>query len=61
MRRHMKVNQARPEVATRTMSRELDWLLDEWQGSSPEEKQRLVLAKMKQEEKLREKPAREAL
>jgi len=34
------------------MSRELDWLVDQWRVSSPEERLQIVLAKIRAEERL---------
>ncbi|HWI61932.1 MAG TPA: hypothetical protein VNT75_08850 [Symbiobacteriaceae bacterium] len=56
MRRGMKVGQARPVAQTSTMSRDLDWVLDQWRSSSPETRLQLVLAKIRQEEKLPHEP-----
>jgi hypothetical protein len=39
------------------MSRELDWLVDQWRDASPETRQQLVLEKIRREEKLKTKPA----
>lgn len=52
MRRGLKVGQARPATQSRTMSRDLDWVLDQWRSSSPEARLQLVLAKIRQEEKM---------
>jgi len=54
MRRGPRVGQTKPVMSNNTMSRELDWLLDQWQDSSPEARLQLVLAKIRQEEKLEE-------
>jgi len=35
-----------------TMSRELDWLVDQWRVSSPEERLQIVLAKIRAEDRL---------
>jgi len=51
MRRGLKVGQTRPAMQNNTMSRDLDWVLDQWRSSSPEVRQQLVLAKIRQEEK----------
>lgn len=34
------------------MSRELDWLVDQWQSSRPEERLQIVLRKIRAEEQL---------
>ncbi|HWI50653.1 MAG TPA: hypothetical protein VNT01_00755 [Symbiobacteriaceae bacterium] len=52
MRRGLRVGQTRPAIQNNTMSRDLDWVLDQWRSSSPEVRQQLVLAKIRQEEKL---------
>lgn len=52
MRRHNKFLQVRPSATTNVMSKDLDWVLDEWTTSSPEAKLQLVLAKIRHEEKL---------
>lgn len=52
MRRYNKFLQARPSATTNSMSKDLDWVLDEWNTSSPEAKLQLVLAKIRHEEKL---------
>ena len=56
MRRGLKVGQARPVMQSSTMSRDLDWVLDQWRSSSPEARLQLVLAKIRQEEKLPHEP-----
>jgi hypothetical protein len=59
MRRGTRVGQARPAVQTSTMSRDLDWLLDQWHTTSPEGRLQLVLAKIRQEEKLLQEPTKQ--
>lgn len=61
MRRGQRIGQARPTVQTSTMSRDMDWLLDQWQASSAENKLQLVLAKIRQEEKLPHEPNRKVI
>lgn len=51
MRRGLKPWQTRPAVGANTMSKDLDWVLDQWKGSSEEVKLQLVLAKIRQEDK----------
>lgn len=58
MRRPMKIGQAKPAVATRTLGREMDWLLDQWNTASASDRLQLVLAKIRQEEKLPHEPNR---
>jgi hypothetical protein len=36
------------------MSRDLDWLVDQWREARPEDRVNLVLAKIRAEEKIRE-------
>jgi hypothetical protein len=57
----MKLGQARPVMQTSTMSRELDWVLDQWRDSSPEVRLQLVLAKIRQEEKLPQEPSKRVI
>lgn len=54
MRRPIRQRPVRPEPASGTMSRELDWLVDQWQSSRPEERLQIVLAKIRAEERLEE-------
>lgn len=61
MRRGLKVGQNRPAQQPSSMARELDWLLDEWRTSSPEARLQLVLAKIRQEDKLAGKAKQEAI
>jgi hypothetical protein len=61
MRRHNKFLQARPSATTNAMSKDLDWVLDEWNASSPEAKLKLVLAKIRHEEKLPTDAGRRAI
>lgn len=56
MRRGLRIGQARPEAQTRNLGRELDWVVDQWNSSSSENKLQLVLAKIRQEEKLPHEP-----
>lgn len=51
MRRGLKPWQTRPASSTNSMSKDLDWVLDQWKGSSQEVKLQLVLAKIRQEDK----------
>jgi|GEM_PF-1431661 len=57
MRRPIKQRPVRPEFSTTTMSRELDWLVDQWQTSRPEERVQIVLAKIRAEERMEEEAA----
>ncbi|MEW8978505.1 MAG: hypothetical protein AB2385_08890 [Symbiobacterium sp.] len=52
MRRPIKQRPIRPDYRSRRLSRELDWLVDQWQSSSPEERLQLVLAKIRAEERI---------
>lgn len=52
MRRPIRQRPVRPEHTHSTMSRELDWLVDQWRVSSPEERLQIVLAKIRAEERL---------
>ncbi|MDF2629698.1 MAG: hypothetical protein K0R39_3529 [Symbiobacteriaceae bacterium] len=61
MRRGHKVGQARPTVQTSTMSRDLDWVLDQWRSSTPEARLQLVLAKIRQEEKMPHEPSKRVI
>lgn len=61
MRRGLKAGQARPTVQTSTMSRDLDWVLDQWHSSTPEAKLQLVLAKIRQEEKMPHEPTKRVI
>ncbi len=54
MRRPIRQRPIRPEYSPGTMSRELDWLVDRWQSSRPEERLQIVLAKIRAEERLEE-------
>lgn len=56
MRRGQRTGQAKPAPQTNTMSRDMDWLVDQWRTSSPENKLQLVLAKIRAEEKLPHEP-----
>lgn len=51
MRRGLRPWQTRPTYGTNSMSKDLDWVLDQWKGSSEEVKLQLVLAKIRQEDK----------
>ncbi len=51
MRRGLRFGQTRPSYHPNTLSRDLDWVLDQWRDSSPEVKMQLVLAKIRHEEK----------
>lgn len=55
MRRPIKNRPAKPEFAPSSMSRELDWLVDQWRSSKPEERLQIVLAKIRAEEKISER------
>lgn len=57
MRRRRPLNSKTPGATPSTMSRELDWLVDQWRDASPETRQQLVLEKIRREEKLKTKPA----
>lgn len=52
MRRGLKIGQNKPAAGNHSISRELDWLVDQWRSCSPEMRQQLVLAKIREEEKL---------
>ncbi len=52
MRRPIRQRPVRREHMPSTMSRELDWLVDQWRVSSPEERLQIVLAKIRAEERL---------
>lgn len=52
MRRGLRPGQVRPTLRSTSMSRDLDWLVDRWEDSSPEVRMQLVLAKIRAEEKL---------
>lgn len=58
MRRGLRVGQARPEMQTSKLGREMDWLLDQWQTTSAEDRLKLVVAKIRQEEKLLQEPSK---
>ncbi|MFZ5817752.1 MAG: hypothetical protein ACOY93_21070 [Bacillota bacterium] len=57
MRRPIKQKPQKISYAPTTMSRDLDWLVDQWRVSRPEDRVQIVLAKIRAEEKLAE-PAR---
>lgn len=52
MRRPIKHRPVRPEYGPTTMSRDLDWLVDQWRMSRPEERVQIVLAKIRAEERI---------
>ena len=52
MRRPIKQRPVRPEYGHTTMSRDLDWLVDQWRTSRPEERVQIVLAKIRAEERI---------
>lgn len=52
MRRPIKQKPETPRYAPTTMSRDLDWLVDQWRTSSPEDRLQIVLAKIRAEEKI---------
>ncbi len=54
MRRPIRQRPIRPQHSPNTISRELDWLVDQWRVSSPEERLQIVLAKIRAEERLEE-------
>jgi hypothetical protein len=58
MRRSVKPGQARPVATASKMNRELDWVLDEWRTCAPEDRLKLVIAKILYEEKLPVEPRR---
>jgi hypothetical protein len=58
MRRSLRRVQVKPAAQSRTMTHEFDWMVDQWTGASPEMKLQLVLAKIRQEEKLSDSPAK---
>lgn len=55
MRRPIKNRPAKPTFSPSSMSRELDWLVDQWRSSKPEERLQIVLAKIRAEEKINER------
>ena len=61
MRRGPKVGQLRPTVHRNTMSRELDWLVDQWADSPADVKLQLVLAKIRAEENAEERDKRKII
>jgi hypothetical protein len=61
MRRGARIGQAKPEVQTSKMGRDMDWMLDQWNTSSPDGKLQLVLAKIRAEEKLLHEPNKKVL
>ncbi|HLN64501.1 MAG TPA: hypothetical protein VK464_23510 [Symbiobacteriaceae bacterium] len=61
MRRGARIGQAKPEMQTSKLGRDMDWMLDQWRTSSPEDRLSLVLAKIRAEEKLPHEPAKKAL
>ncbi|HYG58227.1 MAG TPA: hypothetical protein VD902_09230 [Symbiobacteriaceae bacterium] len=61
MRRGLRIGQAKPAVQTRNLGRELDWVVDQWNDSSAETRLQLILAKIRQEEKLPHEPNKAAL
>jgi hypothetical protein len=52
MRRPMKHRPQKLSHAPSSMSRDLDWLVDQWRASRPEERLQIVLAKIRAEEKI---------
>lgn len=54
MRRPIKQKPKRNSLTPSTMSRDLDWLVDQWRTSRPEDRLQLVLAKIRAEEKMAE-------
>jgi hypothetical protein len=60
MRRGLKVGQSRPATGSNNLSRDLDWLVDQWSDSSREGKVQLVLAKIRLEDKM-DRQKREAV
>jgi septum formation topological specificity factor MinE len=52
VRRPIRHKAQRASHVPSTMSRELDWLVDQWQSSRPEERLQIVLAKIRAEERL---------
>lgn len=61
MRRGLKIGQTRPTTPSNTLGHEYDWMLEQWKSSSPEVRQQLVLAKIRQEEQMAKEKARQAL
>jgi septum formation topological specificity factor MinE len=45
-------------MQTSKLGREMDWLLDQWQTTSAEDRLKLVVAKIRQEEKLLQEPSK---
>lgn len=54
MRRPPMRKPQKPSYTPTRMSRELDWLVDQWRTSRPEERLQIVLAKIRAEERLTE-------
>ncbi len=54
MRRPIKNRPQKPTFAATTMSRDLDFLVDQWRNSRPEDRVQIVLAKIRAEEKAAE-------
>ena len=54
MRRPIKHKPPKLQAAPTTMSRDLDWLVDQWRASRPEDRLQIVLTKIRAEEKLAE-------
>lgn len=52
MRRPIKQRPQKVAFGATTMSRELDWLVDQWRDSRPEERLSIVLAKIRAEERI---------
>lgn len=52
MRRPIKNRPPKAQVVPTTMSRDLDWLVDQWRSSRPEDRLQIVLAKIRAEEKM---------
>lgn len=52
MRRPLRSKPQKPTYAPSTMSRELDWLVDQWRNTRPEDRLQVVLAKIRAEDKL---------
>lgn len=61
MRRGLRFRQDRTPVHNTGMSRDLDWVVDQWRASSPEMKLQLVLTKIRHEEKLPQETGKRAI
>ncbi|HEY8346684.1 MAG TPA: hypothetical protein VIL07_05325 [Symbiobacteriaceae bacterium] len=58
MRRGIRPTQLKLNTRRSTMSRDLDWLVDQWNDSPADVKLQLVLAKIRAEESMEENQSR---